>query len=199
MSLKNILSDTDNSSGKDNHFQSTILIGRVAEVVPDENGANVRVIFPDRLNHQKQPLITKPIPVLQISAGKKRSFALPRIGQNVLVARRPGANGDYFLLGSFYTTSDKAPVTDPNLDYTEYDDGSIIQFDAGSGTMTWDLKGGISLQCVGDVLVKSNGSLTLDAPSITLRGDSITLDGPVTTTADMVTTGHHTDAAGTHS
>jgi phage baseplate assembly protein V len=195
--VKNLLADTDYSKGKDNRFRSALMIGRVSEVKCDETQASVRVIFPDRLDHKDQPLITKPIPVLQQSAGAKRAFAMPRVGQNVLVAKLPNGSSDYLLLGTFYTTSDPPPVTDPLLDHTEYDDGSVIEFDAGTGSMRWDLKGGISLQCDGDVTIKCNGSLLIDAPNIKLQG-AMTFEGDITHTGNINTSGHHTDAGGHH-
>lgn len=191
------LGDTGFARVPDSRFKSAIQIGIVSSIETTDTAANVRVIFPDRVDHKGQPLITKPIPVLQSAAAKKKSFAVPRIGTNVLVAKLPNSTGDYMLLGSFYTTSDPPPVTDPNIDYTEYDDGSIIQFDAGAGTLSWDLKGNVSLQCVGPMTLKTNGQFLIDAPNIKLQG-AIELDGNVTQTGNMTTSGVHTDANGVH-
>lgn len=194
---KNILSDTDYAKGKDSRFKAAYLFGKVAEIVVNDKGANVRVIFPDRVDRNGQPLITKPIPVLQSAASGKRSFSVPRIGTDVAVAKLANSTSDYMLLGSFYTSRNPPPVTDPNLDYTEYDDGSKITFDAGSGTMTWDLKGGVVLGCEGGFTIQANGNVLIDAPNIKLQG-AIELDGNITHTGNMVTSGHHTDASGVH-
>jgi phage baseplate assembly protein V len=115
----------------------------------------------------------------------------------VLVVKLPNGTSDYAVVGSFYTKTDPPPVTDPNLDHVEYEDGSSITFDAGNGTMTWNLKGGISLQCVGAFTIKTSGTVLLDAPNVHLKG-AINLEGDITHTGNMTTTGHHTDAGGHH-
>jgi phage baseplate assembly protein V len=173
------------------------MIGKVTSIECTDSQANVRVIFPDRLDRAGKPLITKPIPVLQAAASQKQSFAIPRIGTNVLVAKLPNGSSDYLVLGSFYTTKDPPPVSDPKLDYVEYEDGSYIKFDSASGTMTWNLKGGITLQAAGNATIKSDGSLLLDCPAIHLKG-AMNLEGNITHTGNMTTTGNHTDAAGHH-
>ena len=68
---KNLLADTDFTDGRDKRFVHSVLIGRISKLECSEKGANVRVIMPDRLDSDGQPLITKPIPVLQISAAAR--------------------------------------------------------------------------------------------------------------------------------
>jgi phage baseplate assembly protein V len=195
--MKNLLADTDYAKGRDNRFKSALLIGRVSSIECNEEGANVRVALLDRVDHKDQPLITKPIPVLQVAAGEKKSFAVPRIGTCVLLAKLPNGTSDYAVIGSFYTKADPPPVTDPNLDHVEYADGSKITFDSESGTLTWDLQGGITLECQGAFTLKTAGSLLIDAPNIELKG-AIKLTGNVTHTGAMTTSGFHTDAHGVH-
>lgn len=207
------LGDTAYSRIPDSRFKSALMIGRVSSIECTATGANVRVIFPDRVDHKGQPLITKPIPVLQPAATKKKSFSVPRIGTNVLVAKLPNGTGDYHVLGSFYTTSDPPPVTDPNLDHTEYDDGSVMQFDAGNGTLTWNLKGGIVFECQGNITIKSDGGnvtiqgtslINLIAMLVKIQGNAeidgnLVVNGNVSNTGSMTTGGIHTDANGVHS
>jgi phage baseplate assembly protein V len=195
--MKNLLADTDFAKGKDNRFKSSLMIAKVSSIEVTDKGANVRCIIPDRVDHGNQPLITKPIPVLQTAAGQKRSFAVPRIGTNVLLAKLPNGTSDYAVIGSFYTTKDPPPVSDPNLDYVEYEDGSKITFDADNGTLTWDLTGGITLECVGAFTLKTAGTLLVDAANVELKG-AIKLTGNVSHTGNMTTTGTHTDANGVH-
>lgn len=215
MGRKNLLSDTDYTSGKDNRYYASIHIGRVAEVICDETQAAVRVVMPDKLDHNNKPLITKPIPVWQISAGKKRSFAVPRVGQNVVLLKMPNGTANYHVVGTFYTTSDPPPVTDPLLDYCIYDEGSVKQFDANNGTETWKLKGdviwdnekGASLKFREAVTIESTESgITIKAPSgtVLVEASQITLKGPlriegdITHIGNMNTSGVHTDANGVH-
>ena len=208
MGRKNLLADTDYTSGKDNRFKNSVHIGRVSEIIVTDKGANVRVIMPDKVDHNDQPLITKPIPVLQTSTGKKRSFAMPRIGQNVLIVKLPTGTSDYAAVGFFYNQTDPPPVTDPMLDYCIYDDGSTMQFDANNGTLTWNFKGGISITTVGDVSITTQGKVTVNAASdislissggkVIAQAGEIDLIGQVNHTGNMTTSGIHNAADGPH-
>jgi len=198
---KNLLADTDYTDGRDQRFVHAVQIGRVSKIECNEDQANIRVIMPDKLDHNGQPLITKPIPVLQISAGGKKSFAMPRIGQNVLLVKLPNSTSSYAALNFFYTSKEKPPVTDPLLDYCIWDDGkTFIKLDGNKDAdpfLTWDFQGGvkintqkdinikaqngakINIEGDGDVTVKSdNGNIIVNAASgaVTIEGNqSVTL------------------------
>jgi phage baseplate assembly protein V len=206
MARKNILSDTDYTKGTDNRFKNSVLIAKVSKLEVSEKGANIRAILPDKVDHQGQPLITKPIPVLQVCAGKKRSFAMPRVGQNVVMIKLPnGAMGDYLATGFFYTSKDPPPVTDPMLDYCVYDDGSTKQFDASSGTETnkfkgdtiWDHEGEFVVKLGKGMTITPQGDVLIDAPNIELKGQ-LKFTGDITHTGNMTTSGTHTDSLGHH-
>ena len=220
---KNILSDTDFTKSWDNRFGITGCIGRVSQVVVNEKGANVRVIMPDRVDHQDNPLITKPVPVLQIASQAKKSFAVPRIDDNVFMIKLPNGTSNYAVLGSFYTSKRPPPVTDPMLDYCIYDDGSTKQFDANNGTETNKLKGEVTKDNQGlallkfqksfevdtqtDQTFKPQGKYTVNAQSdvsiqsgsqITIQAATINLVGHVVVNGNMDENGTHTDSVGKH-
>jgi phage baseplate assembly protein V len=212
---KNILSDTDFADGRDNRFANSVLIGRVSEIKCDDVSTNVRVIMPDRVDHENNPLITKPVPVMQVASTAKKSFAVPRVGTNVMMMKMPNGTSNYLVLGSFYTTSDPPPVDDPMLDYTVYDDGSTKEFNATTGTEThkfkgdtiWEHERGASLQFKQAVLVESTeAGMTIKAlaGTILVEGELVHLKGPmkfegnIEHIGNMTTTGTHTDANGTH-
>jgi phage baseplate assembly protein V len=211
MAGKNLLADTDYTRGTDNRFKNAVLIGRVSEIDCTSEHANIRAIIPDKVDHNGQPLITKPIPVLQICAGKKRSFAMPRVGQNVLLVKLPTGTSDYAAIGFFYTKSDPPPVTDPMLDYCIYDDGSTVQFSASDGTLTWNFKGGINITTQKDVDITVQGgakvNITADGDvniisnsgQATIQAATINLKGNIVHTGDITTSGVHTDSLGHHS
>jgi phage baseplate assembly protein gpV len=202
---KNLLADTDFTDGRDKRFVHSVLIGRVSKLEVSEKGANVRIIMPDRLDHQGQPLITKPIPVLQISAGGKKQFAMPRLDQNALLVKLPNSTSSYAAIGFFYTTKVPPPVTDPKLDYTIWEGGHTQQFDANTDDngnpksdvfLTQDFKAGwkgtykkdvnlnttdsakFNVQADGDVLIQSaKGNIDVKAPTgtVTIEQDIVTL------------------------
>lgn len=203
---KNLLSDTDYTSGRDNRYKNIALIGKVSKIECDDKHANVRVIFPDKVDSKGTPLVSKPIPVLQISAGKKRSYAIPRVGQNALLLKLPNSTSDYLVVGTFYTTKDPPPVTDPKLDYCEYDDGSTMQFDPDAGTLTWNLKGGIVIDTQDDITITGAAKVTIKgADEVLIQSDTrvhlkgpVTIEGNITHTGNMSTSGVHTDSNGVH-
>jgi phage baseplate assembly protein V len=205
MAGKNILADTDYTKGHDNRFQNAVLIGKVSKIECSDKGANVRVLMPDRVDHKNQPLITKPIPVWQHSAGGKKSFMMPRVGQNAILVKLPNGTSDYMVLGTFYTSKDPPPVTDPMLDYTIYDDGSVKQFDANAGTETWRLKGDVNMDNEGAILIKLakgftvqiQGDVLIDAPNIHLKG-AMVFEGDIDHRGSMTTSLTHTDSLGHH-
>lgn len=208
MSRKNLLSDTDYTSGRDNRYKASVHIGYVTKIEcnKQKGQAHVRVAIPDKVDHKGQPLITKPIPVMQVASAAKKSFAVPRIGDTVLLNKMPNSTSDYFVAGSFYNTANPPPVDDPMLDHCTYDDGSIKEFNASTGSEKWDLKGGINIKTAqtilievtgGDVTIRPSGTCLIDAPNIRLRG-AMNFEGDITHTGNMNTSGTHTDVRGHH-
>ena len=212
---KELLSDTDYTKGWDNRYGVTGAVGRVSKIEVSEKGANVRVIMPDRLDHKNQPLISKPVPVLQIASQAKKSFAVPRVNDNVFLVKLPNGTSNYAVIGSFYTKKDPPPVTDPMLDYVLYDDGSSMQFDASKGELTWKLKGDVAWDnekgatlkfkeainiesSDGDINIKApSGTILLDQQTIHLKGTLI-FEGDIQHTGNMQTSGVHQDSLGFH-
>lgn len=219
---KNLLSDTDFTKGWDNRYGVTAAIGKVSKIECSDKGANVRVIMPDRTDHQDNPLISKPVPVLQTASKAKRSFAVPREGDNVLMLKLPNGTSNYAVLGSFYTSNDPPPVTDPNLDYVLYDDGSSMQFDASKGELTWKLKGDMLwdnekdftfktkgnfvIEIDGDITLKPQGNVSIESGGdidIKSSGDlnlqgNMRFTGNIDHTGNMETHGTHHDTKGYH-
>ena len=206
---KNLLSDTDYTSGRDNRYKASVHIAYVTKIECDKakGRAHVRVIIPDKVDHKGNPLITKPVPVMQVASQAKKSFAIPRVGDCVLLNKMPNGTSDYFVAGSFYNEKHPPPVDDPMLDHCLYDDGSIKQFNATDGTETWDLKGGISIKTAqaivievtgGDINIKSSGNITLEAPTQVYLKGPMKFEGDITHIGNITTTGTHTDASGHH-
>jgi phage baseplate assembly protein V len=162
MSIKRLLSDTDSQRGLDARFATAVVIGKVSQIECDDKRANVRVLLPDRLDHEGTPLNTKPIPVLQVASQAKRSYAIPRINDQVVLIKLANGTSDYLVVGSFYTTSNKPPVSDPMLDHVEYDDGSTMQFNASTGELTWKLKGNMLWDNEKDFTFKTKGNILIE-------------------------------------
>jgi phage baseplate assembly protein gpV len=225
---KNLLSDTDYTKGWDNRFGVAVCIGKVSKIECSEKGANARIIMPDRLDHEDNPLISKPVPVLQIASKGKRSFSMPRQSDNVLMVKLPNGTSNYAILGSFYTSKEPPPVTDPKVDYCEWEGGHTEKRDANDDAdvfLTQDFKGGWNATIKKDVNLKTTdgaqtnidsdghvniksatGDVNIQSPTgkVNIEQQNIVLKGTVTIegnivhTGDMTTSGHHTDANGLH-
>jgi phage baseplate assembly protein V len=162
MGIKRLLSDTDSQRGHDTRFATAVVIGKVSKIECTDKHANVRVLLPDRVDHNGTPLNTKPIPVLQVASQAKRSYAVPRINDQVVLIKLANGTSDYLVVGSFYTSSNKPPVKDPMLDYVEYDDGSTMQFNASTGELTWKLKGDMLWDNEKDFTLKTKGNVDIE-------------------------------------
>jgi len=219
---KNILSDTDYTKGWDNRFGVTAIVARVSKLEVSEKGANVRVIMPDRVDHEDNPLISKPVPVLQIASTAKKSFAVPRMDDNVLCVKLPNGTSNYAVIGSFYTSKRPPPVTDPKLDYTEWEGGHTEQFDANDDAdvfLTQDFKGGVkttvkkdieikttdggkmSMTSDGDMLVKSaTGNVNVESPSgaVNIKQKTINLEADTINLTGHVVINGKLDHTGQH-
>jgi len=221
--MKNILSDTDFTKPWDNRYGVTAVVARVCKIEVNEKGANVRVMMPDRLDHNDQPLISKPIPVMQIASKAKKSFAVPRIDDDVLVIKLPNGTSNYSVVGSFYTSKKPPPVTDPLLDYTEWEGGHKQTFDANEDAdvfLKQEFKGGwdatikkdvslkttdgakFNIEADGDVLVKSaTGNIDISSPTGTVKIEQQTIELTATTiklTGHVVIVGAMDQSGGVH-
>lgn len=216
---KNILSDTDYTKGWDNRFGVAVVIGKVSKIECSEKGANVRVSMPDRVDHEGQPLITKPIPVMQVASAAKRSFAMPRLNDNLVLIKLPNGTSNYMAVGSFYTKKDPPPITDPKVDYCEWEGGHIEKHDANTDEngkassdvfLTQDFKGGwdatikkdvnfkttdsakFNIESDGHCTIKSaNGDVNIQSPSgkVNIEQQEIVLKGTVKIEGNIEHTG----------
>lgn len=116
------------------------------------------------------------------------------------MVKLPNGTSNYAVVGSFYSKKNPPPVTDPLLDYCEWEGGHIEKRDANEDAdvfLTQDFKGGwdatikkdvnfkttdsakFNIEADGDILVKSaSGSINVESPSgtITIKQQKIVLD-----------------------
>jgi phage baseplate assembly protein gpV len=197
---KNILSDTDYTKGWDNRFGVAVVVGKVTKIECSEKGANVRVKMGDRCDQNGEPLITKPIPVMQVASLAKKSFAVPRLDDNVLLVKLPNGTSNYMVIGGYYTKNSPPPVTDPLLDYCEWEGGHKETHDANEDAdvfLKQEFNGGwdatikkdvnfkttdganMNLEADGDMLMKSaTGNINVESPNgiITIKQQKIVLE-----------------------
>lgn len=152
--------------------------GTVSAVFPERHSA--RVTFEDRDN-----LVSAELPVLTPFASKNKSFAMPDVGERVVVlmAANDQTSGGGWIIGSLYTAQNlPSPETGENITRLEFADKTFISYDRKSHLFTLQFSdetsithdgetGELSINCKGDIII--NGEKQLD---ITIK-DRINVDG----------------------
>jgi Phage P2 baseplate assembly protein gpV len=225
---KNLLSDTDYTKGWDNRFGVAVVIAKVTKIECTDKAANVRCQMPDRVDHQDQPLISKPIPVMQIASTAKKSYAIPRLKDNVVLVKLPNGTSNYMVMGSYYSEENPPPIKDPMVDYTEWEGGHIQKYDANTDEngkassdvfLTQDFKGGwdatikkdvnfkttdsakFNIESDGHCTIKSaNGDVNIQSPSgkVNIEQQEIVLTGTVRINGNIIHQGNMTTTGGHH-
>ena len=167
---KNLLGDTDYNRQPDARYKNTITIARVSKIESDKTQANVRVLFPDRTDHEL--------------ANSTSDYVM--LGTFYTTSDPPPVEDpklDYVIYDDGSIQQFNAETG--QLDWKLKGD---MNFE-NEGGMSTKLKKGYTLEIEGDVLIK--------APNIKLEG-AMEFKGDIDHTGDMTTHGHHTDDAGTH-
>lgn len=139
-----------------------IRIGTVVELT----GNQVRVKCGDNTT----PLINW----ITEAADGDRNWRPPKVGAQVVVLSPGGDTAQGVVLRSLYQDQATAPAEGPDVDRHEYADGTVVEYNRASHTLTTTVTDG------GSVNVKVGGSsLVMDTSKIamTSNGKSITIDG----------------------
>jgi phage baseplate assembly protein V len=111
-----------------------------------------------------------------------------RAGQQVVLASPSGDPAQAVITGMLYSSVLPAPSDNPDLDITEFEDGTRFQYDSASHV--------IKIYCVGGIVVENANSITIETGSTlditaggaaTLKAPSVTVDSPQSTFTGKVT------------
>lgn len=158
-----------------------LMIGVVREL--DEAGGRVRV--------DADGMLTDWIPWLERRAGPGvRSWCAPEPGEQVVLACPYGDPGQALVLGSLYQDRFPAPADTRQLQRTQYADGSLIEYDRETTTLTITVGSGKVIVNCANAEVHASESVLLDTPSIKATGDldvtgAITAGKDISTSADV--------------
>ena len=126
-----------------------------------------------------------------------------RKGQQVVLASPSGDPAQAVITGMLYSSALSAPSDNPDLDITEFEDGTRTEYDSAAHV--------IKIHCVGDIVIENANSITIetgttlditaggpatlkapsvmvDSPDSTFTG-SVTIKGPLTYTSGMTGSG----------
>ena len=140
-------------------FGATLQFGVVSAV--DEAGHNLRVKIP-----ALEGMETDWLPMTTPAAGGNQFYSLPDEGEQVVcLLDARGENG--CVIGAIYSTADKPPASSKDNWVRRFKNGTIIEHDRKTG----------------DILVKTNGVVTIDADAVVQK--TLTVEGLFTYTAGM--------------
>jgi len=106
-------------------------------VAVDEKSGKVRVQFPDR-----DDLVSDWLPVMQEFCVGNQQYRLPDEQTQVAVLMDENYEAGV-VLGAIYSDCDPPPVTNRDLYYRRFKDGTVIQYDRAGHKLTADVKGEI--------------------------------------------------------
>ncbi|WP_265822499.1 phage baseplate assembly protein V [Geovibrio ferrireducens] len=122
--------------------------------------------------------------ILVNKAQDDKAFWMPDLGEQVLCLFLPNGVEYGFVLGSFYSDDDTPSVSSNDKWHVRFKDGTEIEYDREKHILSADVKGQanikasetITVEAVGDVMVKSASKVTIDAPE-TIVTQKLTVEG----------------------
>lgn len=129
-------------------LKNLIKVGRVSSVNPKTVTA--------RVEFEAQELVSSDLLILQRQTLKNKDYCLPDVGEHVVCIFLPTGNAEGFILGAIYS-SDDPPVNNVNKRMVKFSDGTKVEYDRSSRTLTVDATGPINIvgniNLTGDILV----------------------------------------------
>ncbi|WP_323162860.1 phage baseplate assembly protein V [Stenotrophomonas maltophilia] len=154
-----------------------VLVGVVTEL--DEAEARVRV--------DADGMLTDWIPWAERRAGPGvRTWCAPEVGEQVVIACPYGDPGQAVVLGSVFYDKHPAPAAVKSKHRTEYADGSVVEYDRETTTLTVNVGAGKVIVNCAVAEVHATESVTLDTPTTHATGD-LKVDGKIEAGADITT------------
>ncbi len=145
-------------------------IGIVTE--SDPTTMKIRAQIPDL-----DGMVTYWLPVLTPKSGQDKIYHLPDIGEEVLIAFLDNGVEQGFCLGSIYNFQDKPPVSSGDKFHAAFKDGTVIEYDRSSHTLTASIV---------------NGTAVISADYVTVNGNLI-VNGNITATGSIIDAGGNTN------
>ena len=111
-------------------LKNLIRVGRVSSISPER--ATARVLF------EPQGVVSHDLKVIVPQTLKNKDYYMPDIGEHVVCLFLPTGNQEGFILGSIYTDEDKPPTNNPDKRVMRFEDGTSIEYNRKTRTLTVD-------------------------------------------------------------
>lgn len=128
-------------------------------------------------------------------AGSTRKWSAPSVGEQVMVFSPSGELAAGIVGPSIFQDAHPAPSNNPNVDNVTFADGSSVNYDAGSNTLTVNVSGAgnVVVNCK-VATVKADTSVTLDTPMVHAT-KNMQIDGNLGVTGAMAVQGQGASGA----
>lgn len=150
-------------------LKNLVRVGRVSSINP--GAGTIRVVFEDRQN-----MVSYDLPVLVRQSLKNKDYFMPDIGEQVVCLFLPSGNAQGFCLGSFYSDVDRPPVSNPDKRHVTFADGTSVEYDRGTHTLTVNAQGPVNITATVGVTVNSdlrvNGNISATGTIIDSGGNT---------------------------
>lgn len=147
----------------DSRLANLIRIGTVDQL--DDAGRLVTVDIGD--------LVTDWMPWAALRAGTDGEYWAPEPGEQVIVFSPSGDITLGFVWGSLDTDSTPLPGNSRTVSRRKYADGSTVEFDRSSHTLTVNVGSGQVVVNCAEATVNASSSATLNTPTTTCTGDLV--------------------------
>lgn len=125
-----------------------VQVGEVTTIDSTKGTARVQI-------EEQDNKISAPLRVLYRGTLKNKDFWMPKIGEHVLCLFTKQSEG--FIVGAFYSEGTQPPCSESEKRCIEFEDGSVIDYNAKTHTLHVNIVGEINIQTKGSVTV--NGQL----------------------------------------
>lgn len=133
-----------------NILKNIVRVGRISSI--NDSKGTVRVKFDD-----KDDMVSGELPMFDFE------YRLPQIEQPVLCIFLPNGISQGFCFGGFYSENNLPPVSDRNIYFKDFGDGTSIQYNKTSKELVINVMGDLKVKVKGNILIEADGSITTKA------------------------------------
>lgn len=137
--------------------KNLIRVGRVSSINPA--ACSARVAFEDKSN-----VVSYDLPILVRGSLDNKDYWMPQPNEQVVCMFLPSGNAQGFILGSFYSEKDLPPVASQDKHHMAYSDGTTLEYDTNTHTLTINAIGAINIIASGSIHV--TGDVIADGISL---------------------------------
>ncbi|MCL2201269.1 MAG: phage baseplate assembly protein V [Oscillospiraceae bacterium] len=139
-----------------------IRVGIISSIDPTKGTA--QVTFEDR-----EDMVSGELSVIMPVTGSNQIYMMPAVNERVLCVFIPDSPSDGFILGSYYSEGRLPPVSSAEKVHMRFKDGSYVEYDNSSSTLTVKASGNVIINAAQGVSVISEGNVSISAPHVSIN------------------------------